>query len=61
MTPEEKKTATAAATVQEKAAELQRQYVREYRRRHPEKVREWNQNYWRRKAEKAAKTDDHVV
>lgn len=55
MKPEEKKTSTAATTVQERAAELQRQYVREYRRRHPEKVREWNRAYWERKAQKAAK------
>ena len=55
---EEKKTDT---TVQEKAAELQRQYVREYRRRHPEKVGEWNRAYWERKAQKAAKSNDHVM
>lgn len=53
MKTEKKKTDTAATTVQEKAAELRRQYVREYRRRHPEKVKQWNKSYWERKAQKA--------
>lgn len=41
-------------TLQEKAADLRRQYLREYRRRNKDKVREWNSRYWERKAEKVA-------
>lgn len=59
MKTEEKK--ATAGTVQERAAELQREYVREYRRRHPEKVREWNRRYWERKAQKAVNVSDHAL
>ena len=36
------------------AREANRAYQREYTRAHPEKRREWNRNYWLRKAQKAA-------
>lgn len=41
-------------TDQEKAArarDLQREYIREWRRKNKEKVRSYNTNYWLRKAE----------
>ena len=36
--------------VQELAKELQREYLREWRRNNPDKVGEYNQRYWRKKA-----------
>ena len=35
-----------------RAKELQRQYLREWRRRNRDKVREYNEQYWLRKAQK---------
>lgn len=35
----------------DKARELQRQYQREWRARNKDKVRRYNDDYWRRKAE----------
>ena len=47
-------------TMSEKAAELRRQYVREYRARNKDRVRKWNAAYWERKAaQKAAKPNDN--
>lgn len=37
-----------------KAKEAQRAYLREWRRKNPEKVRENNRRYWERKAEQMA-------
>ena len=36
--------------IQELAKELQREYLREWRRNNPDKVRKYNQSYWRRRA-----------
>lgn len=40
-----------------KAAEKRRDYLREWRRKNPQKVREYNESYWRRKAEKEEAKD----
>ena len=39
-------------TNREKALVAQREYMREWRRRNPNKVREHNRRYWVRRAEK---------
>ena len=36
--------------VQELARELQRDYLRLWRKRNPEKIKEYNERYWRRRA-----------
>ena len=36
--------------IQELAKELQREYLREWRKKNPDKVKEYNQRYWRRRA-----------
>lgn len=36
------------------AKEMQRQYLREWRKKHPEKVKKYNREYWERRAKKAA-------
>ena len=36
--------------IQELAREKQREYQREWRRNNPDKVKEYNQRYWRKKA-----------
>ena len=33
-------------------SDLQREYLRAWRKKNPEKVRQYNRDYWRRKAEK---------
>lgn len=38
----------------EAAREANRAYQREYNRAHPEKKREWNRNYWIKKAQRNA-------
>lgn len=38
----------------EMAREAQRQYLREWRKRNPERVREANRRYWQRRAERLA-------
>lgn len=38
----------------EEARKAQREYMREWRRKNPEKVRAINKRYWERKAEKLA-------
>ena len=40
--------------ISEKAKEAQRAYLREWRRKNPDKVRENNRRYWERKAQQAA-------
>lgn len=35
------------------AREMQRRYLREWRKKNPDKVKKYNRDYWRRKAEKA--------
>jgi len=36
--------------IHELAKELQREYQREWRKRNPDKVKEYNKRYWRKKA-----------
>ena len=36
---------------QNRARELEREYLREWRRKNSEKMRQYRQNYWLRKAE----------
>lgn len=40
-------------TIDDKAKEMRREYMREYRRQNKDKVATWNKTYWQRKAEKA--------
>ena len=40
--------------ISEKAKEAQREYLREWRRKNPDKVREQNRRYWERKAQQMA-------
>ncbi len=39
--------------IQVKAVELRRDYLREWRKKHPDAVRKHNKTYWERKALKA--------
>lgn len=43
-----------------KAAEKRREYLKEWRRKHPQKVKEYNENYWRRKAEQGEVKETHA-
>lgn len=36
---------------EDRAKELEREYLREWRKRNKEKMREYRANYWRKKAE----------
>jgi len=36
--------------IQELAREKQREYLREWRKKNPDKVKEYNKRYWRKKA-----------
>ena len=38
--------------LQEKAKELRREYYREWRRKNKDKVRQHQENYWKKKAKK---------
>ena len=40
--------------IEDKGAEIRRNYIREWRRNNRDKVREYNHRYWLRKAEKEA-------
>lgn len=40
------------------AMELRRRYLREWRRQHREKVRDYNRTYWERQAEKRRADQD---
>lgn len=40
--------------VDEKAREAQREYLREWRRKNPDRVRESNRRYWQRRAARMA-------
>lgn len=42
-----------SAKIDEKALELKRAYLREWRKRNKDKVRAQTERYWQRKAEKA--------
>ena len=37
----------------EEARKARREYTKRYRQAHPEKARQWNANYWNRRASKA--------
>lgn len=37
-------------TPRDKAKELQREYLREWRRKNPERVKQYRRTYWERKA-----------
>ncbi len=39
--------------IEKTALEMRNEYYRQWRAANPEKVKQANQNYWRRKAEKA--------
>jgi len=39
-----------AEQLEELAREIQREYLREWRKKNPDKVKEYNQRYWRRRA-----------
>lgn len=41
----------------EKAREARREYLREWRKRNPDKVRENNRRYWERRAAKKAQAE----
>ena len=45
-------------STEERAKELQRQYLREWRAKNPEKLREYSQRYWAKKA-KAEREEQH--
>ena len=44
--------------IQEKAEEMRREYLREWRRKHPDAVRKHNKNYWVRKAQREEEQKD---
>ncbi len=44
----------ADLSLEERAKIARREYYREYRARHPEKVKEQNRRYWERRAERLA-------
>ena len=41
----------------DEARKLQRDYIRDWRRRNPDKVRKYNQDYWNRKVQQRKETD----
>lgn len=41
--------------LEEAAAQARRDYVNQWRKKNPEKVKKYNADYWRRKAEKNKK------
>ncbi len=42
-----------------KAAEMRREYLKEWRRKNPQKVKEYNEGYWRRKAEQGEEAKEN--
>lgn len=44
----------------EEAKKARREYTREYRRKHPDKVKEWNARFWERQAKKAEEQNNVV-
>lgn len=44
--------------IKERAKEMQREYLREWRRKNKDKLREYRESYWIRKASKEANSDD---
>ena len=47
-------------SAEEQAREIQRQYLREWRRKNKDKVRKYNEAYWRRKAQQMRDTESEV-
>ena len=46
--------------IKELAREKQREYLREWRKRNPDKVREYNERYWRRRALRELKENNMI-
>lgn len=44
----------------QRAKELQRQYLKKWRKQNPEKVKKYNRDYWIRKAEKERKNNEPI-
>lgn len=44
--------------IQKKAEEMRREYLRAWRKKHPEAVRKHNKNYWERKAQQKEEQKD---
>ena len=42
------------ASLEESAREMKRQYLKDWRQKHKDKVKEYNAKYWKRKAVKQA-------
>lgn len=42
----------------EEAKKARREYNKEYRRKNPERVKKWNNDYWERKAKMESGNDD---
>ncbi len=49
---------TKQQTAVDKAAEARRAYYKEYRARNREKIKEWQERYWKKKALQAAERAD---
>ena len=47
-------------SAEEQAREIQRQYLREWRRKNKDKVRKYNEAYWKRKAQQMRVTESEV-
>lgn len=47
-----------AEEIQMKAEELRREYLREWRKKHPDAVRKHNKDYWVRKAQREKEKKD---
>ena len=45
----------------EKAKELRNAYQREWKRRNPERARQYNQTYWEKKAKKAEEEQTNIT
>ena len=64
--PTTKETATTMqknniVSIEEEARSMQREYLREYRRQHPEKVKAWNKAYWEKKAAARLQADGNRI
>ena len=47
-------------SAEEQAREIQRQYLREWRRKNKDKVRKYNEAYWKRKAQQMRVTESEA-
>lgn len=43
--------------IQEKAAEMRKEYLRKWRKNNPDKIKAAQQRYWQRKAQQMLETD----